>query len=287
MLARRGRSRRRCARRANALRAARSWAGSSASRSRSSARRRVDTFARVAHQRRRPAHRHRPGRPVPRSSPVTHPRVPWVPALHDLDGPVVVDVGRVRGGAPTRALLDHGRRGAAGHLAGGERRGRDGRVAAGGRPGVAGRAGARRRRHPGRGGRRARWRRLRASHAARRLGEQLGRVAAVGAGDGRPGAPRRVLDDRRLRRSPLVAAARRLATAVSSSRRWWRDDRRGTRSTGDRRAPAVGRPLPRARTATSRAAERELREEITRDVLRTSRAARARPAADGAPGSRR
>jgi hypothetical protein len=33
------------------------------------------------------------------------PRVPWVPALHDLGGPVVVDIGRLRTGAPTRNLL--------------------------------------------------------------------------------------------------------------------------------------------------------------------------------------
>ncbi len=33
------------------------------------------------------------------------PRVPWVPALHDLPGTVVVDVGRVRAGTPARALL--------------------------------------------------------------------------------------------------------------------------------------------------------------------------------------
>jgi hypothetical protein len=34
------------------------------------------------------------------------PRTPWVPALHDLGGVVVVDAGRIRAGAPTWQLLD-------------------------------------------------------------------------------------------------------------------------------------------------------------------------------------
>lgn len=33
------------------------------------------------------------------------PRVPWAPALHDLPGSVVVDIGRVRAGTPARPLL--------------------------------------------------------------------------------------------------------------------------------------------------------------------------------------
>ena len=33
------------------------------------------------------------------------PRVPWVPALHDLPGSVVVDIGRVRAGTPARPIL--------------------------------------------------------------------------------------------------------------------------------------------------------------------------------------
>lgn len=33
------------------------------------------------------------------------PRIPWAPLLRDLDGPVVVDLGRARGGAPNAALL--------------------------------------------------------------------------------------------------------------------------------------------------------------------------------------
>ncbi|CAB4585358.1 MAG: hypothetical protein F2534_17340 [Actinobacteria bacterium] len=34
------------------------------------------------------------------------PRAPWAPALRELDGPVVVDLGRMRGGAPHAAVLD-------------------------------------------------------------------------------------------------------------------------------------------------------------------------------------
>ncbi|MBI4933158.1 MAG: hypothetical protein HY828_04725 [Actinobacteria bacterium] len=33
------------------------------------------------------------------------PRVPWVPALHDLPGSVVIDIGRVRAGTPARPVL--------------------------------------------------------------------------------------------------------------------------------------------------------------------------------------
>jgi hypothetical protein len=33
------------------------------------------------------------------------PRVPWTPALRDLEGSVVVDIGRVRAGTPARAVL--------------------------------------------------------------------------------------------------------------------------------------------------------------------------------------
>ena len=32
-------------------------------------------------------------------------RVPWAPALRELDGPVLVDLGRLRGGAPVDAVL--------------------------------------------------------------------------------------------------------------------------------------------------------------------------------------
>ena len=34
------------------------------------------------------------------------PRVPWAPSLRDLDGPVVVDLGRLRGATPVRAVID-------------------------------------------------------------------------------------------------------------------------------------------------------------------------------------
>jgi MinD-like ATPase involved in chromosome partitioning or flagellar assembly len=35
------------------------------------------------------------------------PRMPWVPSLRELDGPVVVDVGRLRAGSPVGQLLSH------------------------------------------------------------------------------------------------------------------------------------------------------------------------------------
>lgn len=34
------------------------------------------------------------------------PRMPWAPALRELDGPVIVDLGRVRGGTPLTPVLD-------------------------------------------------------------------------------------------------------------------------------------------------------------------------------------
>lgn len=34
-----------------------------------------------------------------------HPRLAWAPSLRDLDGPVVVDLGRLRGGGPVDAVL--------------------------------------------------------------------------------------------------------------------------------------------------------------------------------------
>lgn len=34
------------------------------------------------------------------------PRMPWAPALRELDGPVVIDLGRLRGGTPATAVLE-------------------------------------------------------------------------------------------------------------------------------------------------------------------------------------